>query len=170
MFDAATELVNRLLASGTAGWNDVARQLQDALVAADNSVKLHYAIEADAIASGDGYEWQQIANEFNAKLSQARDLAQAMNFLSAGSVDIPPGLNAIPFIAAAGAWIASLSVGAALALIGGIYVLSSQAADFYYKVTGLKSTADSSPVDSLLKMLGIGVAAYVLLPMLTKKS
>lgn len=157
MFDYVMERINALIASGAASWNDAIAQLQAALDAGTVAYDAHMGIMNAAYDRGDGEQWADIEYRLSIKLTAIRSLAQAINALTPG--EPIHGLGAFVFPPV----IAGLSVGAALLLLGGLYVIISEAADFFLKVTG-KMPPTSGRVDTLVKYGIIAAALVMLLP------
>lgn len=160
MFDYIMAQINALMSSGRATWDDVAARLQTALNEADSALRAHESIEYAANEQGRGFEWQSIADKFILKLSIARDLAQAMNFVQAGAVNIPSGLGLFPLLPA----LAGLTTAGALAFVATLYILVTEAKDFYFVVTGVKPPDSGNSFGALLKWLIIGGAIVMIAP------
>lgn len=160
MFDFIVAQISALMASGRATWDDVAARLQAALDEADAAWREHASIEQQASEQGLAFQWQSIADKFSLKLTIARDLAQAMNFVQAGSINIPSGLGLFPLLPA----LSGLTTAGALTFVATLYILVTEAKDFYFVVTGRKQPDTGNSFGALLKWLIIGGAIVMLVP------
>jgi len=158
MFDSILATINGWIASGVASWNDVISQIQKALDDAGAAYENHLSIQAESIAAGFGVEWSDIESRLRFKLGEVTMLARGINALSPGEPITGLGFVFPPIIA-------GLTVGGALLLLGGLYIVVSESFDFFLKVTG-KAPPSGGRVDSLVKYGIVAAAVVLLLPKL----